>query len=287
MAFDAESLGLKVGPITLLRDLIRDRLGVSYTDDRLDALADRIAPLVADRGFGSFLDYFYLLKYDPASEEEWDRLMDTLSVGETYFWREIDQMHAVVTHVLPELARRPNGPIRFWCVPCASGEEPLTLVMLLESSGWFERAPIEIYAGDASRAALARAGTGRYRERAFRSLPDAYRERYFQRCGTTWQVDPQLQARVRLWQQVNLMDERDAARIGSAHVVFCRNVFIYFSDEGVRRVVKCFADAMPTPGYLCLGASESLLRLSNRFELEEIDGAFVYVKRGFPSEGHR
>ena len=286
MAFDAESLGLKAGPIALLRDLIRDRLGVHYADDRLDSLADRLAPLVAERGFGSFLDYFYLLKYDPLSEDEWDRVMDTLSVGETYFWREMDQMHAVVSEILPGLARQANRPIAFWSVPCASGEEPLTLAMLLDSAGWFDRAPIEIYAGDASPAALARARTGRYRQRSFRSLPAAYRERYFQRCADGWQVDPALQARVRRWQQVNLMDDSDLAAIGSAHVVFCRNVFIYFSDDGVRRVVNALADAMPMPGYLCVGASESLLRVTHRFELEEVAGAFVYVKRGVPPKGH-
>lgn len=286
MAFDAESLGLKAGPIALLRDLIRDRLGVHYADDRLDSLADRLAPLVAERGFGSFLDYFYLLKYDPLSENEWDRVMDTLSVGETYFWREMDQMHAVVSDILPGLAGQANRPIAFWSVPCASGEEPLTLAMLLDSAGWFDRAPIEIYAGDASPAALARARTGRYRQRSFRSLPATYRERYFQRCGDGWQVDPALQARVRRWQQVNLMDESDLAAIGSAHVVFCRNVFIYFSDDGVRRVVNALADAMPMPGYLCVGASESLLRVTHRFELEEVAGAFVYVKRRVPPKGH-
>jgi chemotaxis protein methyltransferase CheR len=286
MAFDADSLGLKAGPIALLRDLIRDRLGLHYADDRLDTLADRLAPLVAERDFGSFLDYFYLLKYDPSSDHEWDRVMDTLSVGETYFWREVDQMHAVVSRVLPQLAEQSDGPLKFWSVPCASGEEPLTLAMLLQSAGWFERVRIEIHAGDASPAALARARAGRYRERAFRSLPIAYRDRYFRRCGDTWQVDPELQARVR-WQRINLMDERDAVQVGSAHVVFCRNVFIYFSDDGVRRVVRCLADAMPVPGYLCVGASESLLRVSTRFDLEEMDGAFVYVKRGFPTKGHR
>jgi chemotaxis protein methyltransferase CheR len=209
-----------------------------------------------------------------------------LSVGETYFWREVDQMHAVVSRVLPGLAERANGPLKFWSVPCASGEEPLTLAMLLHSAGWFERVPIEIHAGDASPAALVRARAGRYRERAFRSLPVAYRERYFKRCGDTWQVDPELHARVS-WRRMNLMDERDAMKVGSAHVVFCRNVFIYFSDDGVRRVVQRLADAMPVPGYLCVGASESLLRVSTRFDLEEMDGAFVYVKRGSPNEGYR
>jgi chemotaxis protein methyltransferase CheR len=64
----------------------------------------------------------------------------------------------------------------------------------------------------------------------------------------------------------------------AVQVVFCRNVFIYFSDAGIRHVVEQFARAMPSPGYLCVGASESLLRMTSRFELEELGGAFVYVK---------
>jgi chemotaxis protein methyltransferase CheR len=287
MAFDAESLGLNPGAVLLLRDLIGDRLGIYYANERLDALADRVAPLVAEHGFGSFLEYFYLLKYDPAAANEWNRLMDTLSVAESYFWREVDQLQGIVKHVVPTLAARTTGPIRFWSVPCASGEEPLTLAMLLDSAGWFGRAPIEIRAGDASGAALARAKAGRYRERAFRVLPPSYRERYFRRCGDSWQIDSTLQARVHAWQQVNLMDERDTAEIGTADVLFCRNVFIYFSDDNVRRVVRRFGDRMPVPGYLCVGASESLLRVTDRFELEEIDSAFVYVKRGLPGKNPR
>ena len=75
---------------------------------------------------------------------------------------------------------------------------------------------------------------------------------------------------------------RSSAR---ADIVFCRNVFIYFSEDAVRRVVETFADSMPTPGYLCVGASESLLRMTDRFELEEIGGAFVYVKPDLSPEG--
>jgi len=284
MPFDAESLGLQPGAITLIRDLIHDRLGVYYATGRLDAMADRLAPLVSERGFGSFLDYFYMLKYDAAAADEWNRVMDALSVAETYFWREVDQLKAIVDHVLPQLAAA-GGPVRFWSVPCASGEEPLTLAMLLDSAGWFGRVPIEINAGDASLAALARARAGRYRERAFRSLPLSFRDRYFRACGNSWQIDPALHARVRSWQQVNLMDARDARLVADTDVLFCRNVFIYFSDEGIRRVVKVFGETMPSPGYLCVGASESLLRVTDRFELEEIDGAFIYVKRQQPSVG--
>ena len=99
---------------------------------------------------------------------------------ETYFWREVDQIHAVVDRIVPELVAHLRAkPLRIWSVPCASGEEPLTLAMLLEEGGWFERAPIEICAGDASRAALDRAKAGVFRERSFRALPVHLQERYF------------------------------------------------------------------------------------------------------------
>ena len=287
MPFNAESLGLQPAAVSLLRDLVHDRLGLFYADTRLDALADRLAPLVTDRGFNAFIDYFYFLKYDDNAAGDWDRVSDALSVPETYFWREIDQIKAVADYVLPELVKRNGSPTRIWSVPCASGEEPLTIAMVLEAAGWFERAAIELNAGDASRAALARAKKGLYRERAFRALPDEMRRRYFRQCGDAWQVDPALSARIRTWQQVNLMSESDAIIVARADIVFCRNVFIYFSDDAVRRVVSTFAKWMPTPAFLCVGAAESLLRVSTHFELEEIGGAFVYSRRAPAPETDR
>jgi chemotaxis protein methyltransferase CheR len=279
MRFDADSLGLQPAAIALLRDLIHDRLGVHYAENRFDALTDRLAPLVADKGFVSFLDYFYFLKYDPEAGAEWNRVMDALSVPESYFWREVDQITAIVEQVVPELARkRFLAPIRIASVPCASGEEPLTIAMMLNERGWFERARIEIEAGDASCAALARARAGVYRERAFRALPLALRDRYFEQNGDGWHVDPALKSRIQRWRQVNLASTEDTAVMARADVVFCRNVFIYFSEEAVKRAVNALADRMSDGAYLCVGASESLLRITDRFELQEVGGAFVYVK---------
>jgi chemotaxis protein methyltransferase CheR len=280
MAFDSESLGLHPGAVSLLRDLVHERLGLFYSDDRIDTLEDRLAPLVTDRGFGSFLDYFYFLKYDAQGALEWDRVMDTLSVQETYFWREIDQLRAIVSDVNPGLVRQHRyRPIRIWSVPCATGEEPLSIAMLLEEQRWFERADIELRAGDASPHALSRARQGLYRDRALRALPPPLRTRFFRKCKDSWLIDPALHARVSGWHQINLMNPLDVSAIGMADVLFCRNVFIYFSEAGTRRVVDNIADRMPTPGYLCVGAAESLLRVTDRFELEDIGGAFVYVKR--------
>ena len=280
MALHADSLGLSSSALPLLRDLIHERLGLFYDEGRMDGLGDRLSTLVLERGFDSFLDYYYLLKYDEQAADEWPRVMDVLSVPETYFWREIDQLQAVAAEILPALlALAPATPLRIWSVPCATGEEPLTIAMVLEEAGLFARGAIEIHASDASPAAIARARAGRFRERAFRSLPATLRDKYFSRDGDAWVVSPALHRRVTSWTVVNILSEADVAVHGRAPVVFCRNLFIYFSKEVIARVVEQLARATPTPAYLCLGASESLLRLATRFELEEIGGAFVYVKR--------
>jgi chemotaxis protein methyltransferase CheR len=280
MGSHIEGLGLSDAAVPLLRNLVHERTGVYFEETRFDVLAERLAPLVVERGFESFLDYYYLLRYDDSAASEWPRVMDALAVPETYFWREIDQIRAVVNIVVPSLvATNPVGPLRIWSVPCASGEEPLTIAMALEEAGWFERAAIEIHGSDASPMAIARARHGRYRERAFRSLPAALRERYFRKDGDAWEPDGRLASRITSWSVVNLMAPEPFGPFARAPVIFCRNVFIYFSEAGIRTVVDRFADAMPTPGYLCVGASESLLRITTCFDLEEIGGAFLYVKR--------
>jgi chemotaxis protein methyltransferase CheR len=288
VAFDADNLGLQRGAIVLVRDLVHERTGLFYEDARVDAMADRLASLVTARGFDSFLDYYYLLKYDEAGAEEWERVMDALSVPETYFWREVDQLRAVVDHIVPGLAVRATArPIRIWCVPCASGEEPLTLAMMLDMAGWFSRVPIEIRASDASQAMVDTARRGLFRERAFRSLPKEIMARYFTRDGERWRIDPAIHARVLSWTRVNLLATDEVMPLAAVDIIFCRNVFIYFSEAAVRRVAHAFADRMCTPGYLCIGASESLLRITDRFDLERIGEAFVYVKRAAPVEGRR
>ena len=274
---DARGLRIPERTLELLRDLIASHAGMHYDDGRLEILRDRIVPLAIERGFDSLLDYYYLLKYDTLAASEWPRVMDALSVQETYFWREIDQLRALVDEIVPVLAKA-GDPVRIWCVPCASGEEPLSLAMLLDEAGWFDRARIEIHASDASASAIARARAGRFRERSFRTLPPALRAKHFTADGDTWVVDPALHARVRSWSVVNLMCHGDVSLYARVPVIVCRNVFIYFSPEAITRVARTFAGAMPTPAYLCIGASESLLKLRTPFDLREIGGAFVYVK---------
>lgn len=264
----------------ILGDLIHERTGLYYDREKRDLLAEKLSPLAHRRGFGSFLDFYYLLKYGPDAEEEWPHVIDALSVPETYFWREMGQIHALAAELLPQYVKRvPLDPIRLWCAACATGEEPLTIAMMLAETGWLDRADIQIHASDASPAALAKARTGIYRERSFRALPEHLREKYFTPVtGGGWQVSAELSSRI-TWSCANLVEPSQVAPLARVPIIFCRNVFIYFAEETIARTIRLFAEGMLRPGYLCVGASESLLKLTDDFELVEAGDAFVYALR--------
>src|SRR5262245_38434152 len=130
MSFSPENLGVSEAGLPLLRELIHQRTGLFYENGRTELLCDRLAPLVLERGFRSYLDFYYLLKFDEQAASAWRDVMDALSVQETYFWREADQLRALTCHVLPQLLKlAPGRTIRIWSSPCATGEEPLTIAM--------------------------------------------------------------------------------------------------------------------------------------------------------------
>jgi chemotaxis protein methyltransferase CheR len=277
MRFADESLSLSENEFTILRDLIQQRTGIYFEHGKRDLLAGKLSARALECGFQAFIDYYYLLKYGPGSEEEWKHVMDALSVQETYFWREIEQIRALVDIIVPQhfLAHRAE-PLQIWSAACATGEEPLTIAMALNEADWFNRAPIEIRASDGSNAALAKARKGVYRERSFRNLPIALREKYFLEVNEGRRMDPAVHERVK-WSKANLLSSQEVSGLLPAHIVFCRNVFIYFSGETIVRIVRRFFEGMFKPGYLFVGVSESLLRHTAEFELQEIGGAFVYV----------
>lgn len=271
-------LPLSLGTFLLLRDLIQDRLGIWFDEGKLDLLAGKLSDRVQALGLPGFLQYFYLLKYDAAGVSEWSEVSDALSVQETYFWREMDQVRAFVDVLVPQHIEAQRGVIQIWSAACASGEEPLTLLMALAEAGWLNRVPVEIWASDMSPAALEKAAGGIYRERAFRALPPALQEKYFTRTDGGWRVDPQLQSRIS-FQRANLLNANEILPFAAARYVFCRNVFLYFSQPTITEVVAGFAARMPRPGFLFVGVSESLLRVKSAFILEQIGDAFLYVRR--------
>jgi chemotaxis protein methyltransferase CheR len=261
----------------LIRDLINERTGIYFDENGLDLMMDKLSALMSERDIDSPTDYYYFLKYDGEANAEWSNVINAISVRETYFWREMEQIQALVGVLVPRLCATFPEPLRIWSAACASGEEPATIAMALEQEGWFDRHPIEIYASDMSPAALCIAQRGIYRERAFRNLPPELRSRYFRSVSDGWELDPKIRRRI-VWRRANILNRLEIEDLARSRVILSRNVFIYFAEATIRNVVRVFEECMPEPGYLLLGAAESLLKFSTKFNLAEIGGAFMYVK---------
>lgn len=279
MPYLTESPPLSEHVFSLLRDLIQERLGLSYSPDKLEIVRDRLAPLVAELNLGSFLDYYYLLKYQEDNQAQWHRTQTALAVRETFFWREADQIALAAGELVPALQRRLKGqPVRIWHAACASGEEPYSMAIALQEAGCFNTGPVEIIATDFDQESLRMARDGLYRERSFRALPLDLRQKYFtQHQNGLSRLDDLIRSRVQ-FMYLNLVDQAAAAVMGQYDIIFCRNVFIYFNDATIQQVANQFYQGLRCPGYLFLGAAESLLRVKTGFRLAEMAKCFVYCK---------
>lgn len=270
------TLSVPDGVPLLLRDLIHHRTGIFFENDHFDTLLEKLRDRAVYHGCHSYLDYYYILKYEERGPDEWLRVMDAFSVQETYFWRELNQIRALTTTVVPAWCKGSASRLQIWSAACASGEEPYSIVMALLEAG-FCHLPIDVCASDASEAALEKARRGLYRERSFRTLPVELQQKYFRRVSDGWQLVPEVMKRV-TFQRANLIEPSEVSGMAGSPVIFCRNVFIYFSADSIRRTLEVFAEHMPPGGHLFVGASESLLKLTSDFELREIDDAFAYVR---------
>jgi len=259
----------------ILSDLIEERLGLCYAPADKGLLEPKIAVRALELGFDSALDYYYHLRYDDSTGTELNALADTLVVNETFFFREHDQVHAVLsTFVLPMIDRglRP----RIWCAACSTGEEPLTVAMWLADRGLLEQ--VDLVASDISDIALAVARAGRYRQRSLRQVPrDVDPARWIEPERDALIVHPRLRSAIR-WHKLNLIDQDAVRGMGEFDVILCRNILIYFRDETVRRVVSQLAGRLKANGVLLVGVSESLMRFGTELKCEEHNGAFVYRK---------
>ncbi len=264
----------------ILSALVEERSGLHYDLTDLDLFAHKVAPVAADAGFPSLLDYYYHLRYDDPTGQATDALVESLLVGETYFFREAAPLHVTIDRLVAPAVRDGRHP-RVWSAACGTGEEPLTFAMLLAARGLLDK--VDLVASDLNRRSLERARAGRFGRRAVRTEPLPPEARpWLTPSPTGWTVAPELVAAID-WRRVNLVDPAaiDAvAREGAFDLILCRNVLIYFRDDVVRETVEHLAGALAPGGALLVGVSESLLRFGTRLECEELDRCFLYRRQG-------
>jgi chemotaxis protein methyltransferase CheR len=253
-----------------LRDFIYRHIGVQFAEGNRPFVDKRILTRARVTGSRSFHEYFMQLRFDE-SGAELQALVNLLTVNETYFFRENDQIETLVRVVLPEIAARkaPGDPIRVWSLPCSTGEEPYSIaIAVLE--GWrdADRYRIEILASDIDTRVLADAAAGVYGERSLQNVGRALRKRYFRRrirAGVELhEIVPELRGSIDFF-QINVSNEHEMARVRDVDVVFCRNLLIYFDDVSRREAVESIFECLTPGGIVFLGHAENMSRMSSLF----------------------
>jgi len=269
----ALTLALQPSVFAILSGLIEDHSGLQYAPEDADLLAAKVSVRATELGFESLLDYYYYLRYDDPGGHELDALVATLTVHESYFFREYEQLRCLVDVVLAPSARR-GERLRLWSAACASGEEPYTLAMMLADRGLLPQ--VEIVASDVSERALERARAGELSLRSIRELPEpALAERWLERRARRVHVSPALRGHVR-FSRVNLVRPDEVRALGTFDAILCRNVLIYFGHDTVHRVLELLRERLRPGGTLWVGVSESLLRWAPALKYEERCGVFFY-----------
>lgn len=260
----------------LLAGLLEEHVGLHHGGTDAEIAWQKLATRAEEAGFESLLDYYYFLRYDDPQGVELRALIDAVVVRETYFFREQDQLRALVDQVLVP-AVKDRGRARVWSAACSTGEEPLSIAMMLADRGLLER--VEILASDVSDRSIERARAGQFAARSMRAVdPMGSTARWLTRDARgNAVIDPAIASRV-TWFRQNLLDEAAIAAMPPFDAILCRNVLIYFADPTIVRVVRSLAGALRPGGVLLVGVSESLLRLDVPVTCEERGGAFLYRK---------
>lgn len=280
------SVGARVEPddVQRFRAIVTRTLGLNVDEKRAETLAEILERRVASRASPADA-YLRDLAAGGAAHPEWRALAPELTIGETYFFRHMDQLRAFAEVALPARvrARRSERALRVLSAGCSSGEEPYSLAILVREAALGPGWSVSIRALDLNPAALQRAVRGRYLQWALRETPEATRRRWFSGDGREAVLDPEIRAAVRFEEHNLASDDSALGPAGSYDVIFCRNVLMYFAPERARAVVARFAAALAPGGYLFLGHAENLRGLSEDFDLRSARGTFFYQRRGGPS----
>jgi chemotaxis protein methyltransferase CheR len=261
------------------RDAIVHQIGLQFDDAKLGFLGEVLQRRLSKLGHSSN-DYLSALESRP-SDGECPALARELTVGETYFFRNIEQFRVLADVVLPDRmnARGAGLPLRLLSAGCASGEEAYSIAMVAK-----ETAPawdVDILAVDINPAALQKALHARYSTWALRETPADAQSKWFRLQGNELLLDKSIRSAVRFDTANLASDDPELWQPGRYDAVFCRNVLMYFSPEQMRAVIARIARSLAPGGFLFLGHAETLRGVSERFHLCHSHGTFYYsLKEG-------
>ena len=249
--------------------MVYELSGINLGDQKRELLKARLAKRFRALNCPDVRAYMDLLRTD-TSGQEIVHFLDVITTNKTDFFREPQHFDFLSQEIMPDLDRicGPGEGLRIWSAACSSGEEPYTLaIVLMQNRHLLGRRQVSITASDLSTKVLASAQRGVYAAERVAGIPRDILTRYFQKGQNRWQghvrVRPELRSMVQ-YQRINLMDRFSFDK--PFHVIFCRNVMIYFDKVTQERLVEKFRHTLINGGYLFVGHSESLAGIKHGFK---------------------
>ncbi|MGA8149674.1 MAG: CheR family methyltransferase [Terriglobales bacterium] len=296
MASPGLQLQLTEPELKLLQALVYQECGMHFDSRRAHFLQDRLQRRVRECQLDSFYSYYRLL-ISREGKEELSKLLENLTVNETSFFRNKAQLDLFHKHILDDILRRKQEKrafsLRLWSAGCSTGQEAYTMAMLVADALSYHclRNPtghdtplpkplvpppwkLEIMASDISYSVLRTGQEGIYSEHQMASVDYSYRLRHFDKVGDRYAVKKALKELVH-FDFHNLKTEYLPQR---NDVIFCRNVMMYFDEAEQKRLVEKFARCLNPTGYLLVGHAESLLGLTDKFQMIYRDTGTAYQK---------
>jgi chemotaxis protein methyltransferase CheR len=245
--------------------MVRERSGLVLSADKTYLVESRLAPIARRDGFSSIDDLVSAVKVRRDGKLI-EAIVDAMTTNETFFFRDKTPFDIFEQTILPDLiARKPSSTIRIWCAAASTGQEPYSLAMIAEAMGpRLGGCKLEILGTDISERCLEKAKAGVYTQfEVQRGLPVQMLLKHFKKDGDAWKIGDNLKTNIR-FRPMNLLD--DFRGLGRFDVIFCRNVLIYFDSQTKKRVLERMSMQVDGPGYLLLGAAETVLGVTDTFK---------------------
>jgi chemotaxis protein methyltransferase CheR len=248
-----------------------------FAEEKRYYINRRLAERMAATESTSFQVYFATLRAD--ADNEIEHLINSFTVNETYFYREDHQFRCLTSTLLEVIApkKKAGEPVRIWSVPCSTGEEPYSIaIWLLENWDKVDKYEIEIVGSDIDTTALRAAESGIYGERSLMRLSKALISRYFTRLDDgRYRILPDLSDTIQ-FTRANIVDSAQTGVHRHFDVIFCRNILMYFDDTSRRLAAENLYESLLPGGFMCLGHTESMSRITSLFDVCRFSDAIVY-----------
>lgn len=269
------------GKLKKLRDFINMRYGIYIDDDKLlTTYKKKFLKLIKQFDYDDFSSFHKDIVFNKNSGLL-QELINTVTVNETYFFREKYQFDTLINYVLPELdrIRPPSESINILSAPCSTGEEVYSIaIYLLEEGELIKKRDFLLLGIDIDSSAIKKAEEGLFPERSLIKLPEEIIKKYFKKEGNYYRISDFLRKAVN-FRVVNVLDKYAMKRLGRFDVIFSRNLLIYFDEKSRREALSIYYSILKDGGYLFLGHAERVPEDFALFEKIKLGESYVYKKK--------